>query len=135
MSAPKDRWLDREAGPVVRPYAVTRGRTVADSGSDVGLLDLVMTIADPPFTSPAASPAASLANARLNHEHRRILSHCRRPITVVDLASDIDLPVGVVRVLLGDLRQYGALRVHAIARGAVTDERLLRNVLDALQAL
>ena len=27
MAAPKDRWLDREAGPVVRPYAVTKGRT------------------------------------------------------------------------------------------------------------
>jgi hypothetical protein len=54
---------------------------------------------------------------------------------VVDLASDIDLPVGVVRVLLSDLSQYGALRVVATPRGPVTNERLLRDVLDALQAL
>jgi hypothetical protein len=47
----------------------------------------------------------------------------------------MDLPVGVVRVLLGDLSQYGALRVVAPPRGHETNERLLRNVLDALQAL
>jgi len=131
MSAPRDRWLDREAGPVVRPYAMTRGRTRPTSGSDVDLLDVVVTVADP----PAAPPARAMADARLNREHRRILSHCRQPITVVDLASDLDLPVGVVRVLLGDLRQYGAVRVVATARGSVTNERLLRNVLDALQSL
>ena len=131
MSAPRDRWLDREAGPVVRPYAMTRGRTRPTSGSDVDLLDVVMTVADP----PAASPARAMAAARLNREHRRILSHCRQPITVVDLASDLDLPVGVVRVLLGDLRQYGVVRVVAAAREPVTNERLLRNVLDALQSL
>ena len=115
----------------MRPYAMTRGRTRPTSGSDVDLLDVVVTVADP----PAAPPARAMADARLNREHRRILSHCRQPITVVDLASDLDLPVGVVRVLLGDLRQYGAVRVVATARGPVTNERLLRNVLDALQSL
>ena len=28
VSVPKDRWLDRDAGPVVRPYAVTMSGTV-----------------------------------------------------------------------------------------------------------
>jgi hypothetical protein len=127
MSAPKDRWLDRDAGPIVRPYAVTKGRTMPASGSYVGLIDVVTAVADP--------PATPMADARLNREHRRILSHCRQPITVVDLASDIDLPVGVVRVLLSDLSQFGAIRVVATPRGPVTNERLLRDVLDALQAL
>ena len=131
MSAHRDRWLDREAGPVVRPYAVTRGRTKPASGLDVDLLDVVVTIADP----PAASPGPAMSDPRLNREHRRILNHCRHPITVVDLASDLDLPVGVVRVLLGDLRQHGAVRVVATTRGPVTNERLLRDVLDALQSL
>jgi Protein of unknown function (DUF742) len=125
LSAPKDRWLDRDAGPIVRPYAVTKGRTVPASGSQVGLIDVVVAVAD----------AQLPADLRLLREHRRLLSRCRQPITVVDLASDIDLPVGVVRVLLGDLSQYGALRVVATPRGPVTNERLLRDVLDALQAL
>lgn len=71
----------------------------------------------------------------LSPEHRQVLAHCGRPITVVDLASDIDLPVGVVRVLLSDLSQHGIVRVLATPRGPVTNERLLRDVLDGLHAL
>jgi len=95
------------------------------SGVHIGLLDVVTASADPRLP----------ADARLNREHRRILNRCRQPITVVDLASDTDLPVGVVRVLLGDLRQHGALRVLAASRGPVTSERLLKDVLNALQSL
>ncbi len=124
MAAPKDRWLDREAGPVVRPYAVTRGRTMPAAGTPMGLIDVV-----------AATGAELPAGLRLAPEHRRILAHCGRPITVVDLASDIDLPVGVVRVLLSDLSQHGIIRVLTTPRGPVTNERLLRDVLDGLHAL
>ena len=119
------RWLDREAGPIVRPYAVTKGRTAPASGSYVGLIDVVMAVADPQLP----------ADTRLSREHRQVLSHCRQPVTVVDLASDIDLPVGVVRVLLSDLSQYGALRVVAPPGGQVTNDRLLRDVLDGLHTL
>jgi Protein of unknown function (DUF742) len=125
MSAPRDRWLDREAGPVVRPYAVTKGRTAPASGSYIGLIDVVAAVADPQLP----------ADTRLSREHRRLLSHCHQPVTVADLASDIDLPVGVVRVLLSDLSQYGALRVVATSRGPEPNERLLRDVLNALQTL
>ena len=37
-----DRWLDREAGPVVRPYAVTKGRTLPSGGATFGLIDVVI---------------------------------------------------------------------------------------------
>jgi hypothetical protein len=37
--------LGREAGPVVRPYALTKGRTLPASGAHIGLLDVV-TIRD-----------------------------------------------------------------------------------------
>jgi Protein of unknown function (DUF742) len=124
MAAPKDRWLDREAGPVVRPYAVTKGRTAPAAGTSAGLIDVI-----------AAIDAELPAGLRLSPEHRQILAHCGRPITVVDLASDIDLPVGVVRVLLSDLSQHGIVRVLATPRGPVTNERLLRDVLDGLHAL
>ncbi|MGI8449934.1 MAG: DUF742 domain-containing protein [Streptosporangiaceae bacterium] len=125
MAAPKDRWLDREAGPVVRPYAVTGGRTAPAAGTSLGLIDVVVASVDPDLP----------AGLRLGPEHRQILARCGRPITVVDLASDIDLPVGVVRVLLSDLSQDGIIRVLAKPRGPVTNERLLRDVLDGLHAL
>jgi hypothetical protein len=104
---------------------MTKGRTEPASGSYIGLIDMVATVANPQLP----------ADARLHREHRRILDRCRQPVTVVDLASEIDLPVGVVRVLLSDLSQYGALRVLATPRGPASDERLLKDVLDALQAL
>ena len=125
MSAPRDRWLDREAGPVVRPYAVTKGRTMPDSGSYIGLIDVVVAVAD----------SRLAPSARIGREHRRLLSYCRQPVAVVDLASDIDLPIGVVRVLLSDLRQYGMLQVVTAPQGRVTNQRLLEDVLHALQAL
>jgi hypothetical protein len=125
MAAPKDRWLDREAGPVVRPYAVTKGRTAPAAGTSLGLIDVVVAAPDPDRP----------ADLRLGPEHRQILARCGRPITVVDLASDLDLPVGVVRVLLSDLSQHGMVRVLATPRGPVSNERLLRDVLDGLHAL
>jgi len=125
MIAPKDRWLDREAGPVVRPYAVTKGRTRPAPGTAVGLIDVVV----------AVTGARPPNGVRLAPEHRQILVLGQRPSTVVDLASDVDLPVGVVRVLLSDLSQYGLLRIRPAPRGQATNERLLRDVLDGLHAL
>lgn len=110
---------------MVRPYAMTKGRTMPAAGTSLGLIDVVAAAIDPELP----------AGVRLGPEHRLILARCQRPITVVDLASDIDLPVGVVRVLLSDLRQHGIIRVLTTPRGPVTNERLLRDVLDGLHAL
>jgi Protein of unknown function (DUF742) len=124
MSARRDSWLDQAAGPIVRPYAVTKGRTLPSDGTAVGLIDVV-----------AATGLQPPEGFRLGPEHRQILSLCRRPGTVVDLASDIDLPPGVVRVLLGDLSDHGMVKIYPAGRGRITDERLLRDVLHGLQAL
>ena len=72
----------------------------------------------------------------LEPEHLRLLARCRRPITVVDLASDLDLPLGVVRVLLGDLTNRGLVRVSAPAPTEFArDEAVLRMVLNELNSL
>ena len=119
-----DRWLDREAGPVVRPYAVTNGRTLPSGEQSFGLIDLVVATGERPP-----------AYFRPGPEHRRILSLCRRPIPIVDLISEIDLPMGVVRVLLGDLAGEGMLRVIYTQSEPGTEQRLLRMVLDGLESL
>lgn len=124
MTARRDSWLDRAAGPVVRPYAMTQGRTLPSEGTSFGLIDLVAATDRPPPEG-----------FRLSPEHRRILGLSRRPVTVVDLASDLELPVGVVRVLLGDLSEHGMVQIRPARQGPVTDARLLRDVLDGLQAL
>lgn len=83
-------WLDADAGPVVRPYTMTRGRV----RPEVGAFDLVaFVVAGPPSESAR----------HLQPEHRAILARAQEPISVAELAAHLDLALGVVRVLLGDL--------------------------------
>jgi hypothetical protein len=125
MTSGNDRWLDRDAGPVVRPYAVAKGRTTPAGDMPFGLIDVVVATDRPPADAFRPGP-----------EHRQLLRMCGRPVTVVDLAGDIDLPLGVVRVLLGDLSSHGMIEVTDMTvKGPVTDQRLLRNILDGLRAL
>jgi len=57
-------------------------------------------------------------------------------VVVADVASDIDLPLAVVRVLLGDLHQEGLVTVLRPASDApISDLSVMRNVLDGLKAL
>jgi hypothetical protein len=119
-----ERWIDQEAGPVVRPYALTKGRTAPAAGVSFDLIDVVTATGDRPPDHFRPGP-----------EHRRILSLCHVPIPVVDLTSEINLPVGVVRVLLGDLVSEGLVRVQSTSEQNATGQRLLRMVLDGLESL
>jgi hypothetical protein len=122
-----DKWVDRNAGPVVRPYALTGGRTEPASGA---VLDVITVIV---ATTWAQEPDDWLD---LSPEHRRILGSCRRPVTVADVASTTALPLGVVRVLLADLIMQG--RITARAGRPVGEEpsaALLKEVLHGLRAL
>ncbi|MCF2437450.1 DUF742 domain-containing protein [Streptomyces thinghirensis] len=56
--------------------------------------------------------------------------------SVAELAADADLPVGVVRVLLGDLVELGSVTVsRPVPPAQLPDERILREVIDGLRAL
>ena len=120
-----ERWLDAEAGPVVRPYALTRGRT-RHSGEAFDLVATVTAtrigVADPTALAP---------------EHLSVLQLARAPTTVVDIASDVDLPLGVVRILLADLRELGLVAIQApvSTKAQQVDRNTLREVLHGLRAL
>jgi hypothetical protein len=120
-----ERWLDAEAGPVVRPYALTGGRT-RHSGE---AFDLVATVTA--TRGRAADPSA------LAPEHVAVLQLARAPTTVVDIASDVDLPLGVVRILLADLRELGlvAIRAPVSTKALQVDRNTLREVLHGLRGL
>jgi hypothetical protein len=121
------KWVDRDSDPVVRPYAVTGGRTEPADGE---VLDLIAVIVD------SGRPAEPAQQAGLGPEHRRILNLCRRPATVADVASDTGLPVGVVRVLLADLIEQGRIKVlRSRPAGQKPSAQLLREVLHGLRAL
>lgn len=119
-----DRWFDREAGPVVRPYAVARGRTRPRTGQ-FDLVSVVVATGVPPPDTIWLGP-----------EQLHMLGLCRRPVTVADVASDMDLPLGVVRVLLSDLNDQGLVSVLSIPQPReVPNVHVLRKVLNGLKAL
>jgi hypothetical protein len=125
MPSNEDRWLDADAGPVVRPYALTRGRT--RHGGEAFDLVATVTATSAPVTNPES----------LAPEHVSVLHFARFPTTVVDIASDVDLPLGVVRILLADLRELGlvAIRQPAPTRAQQVDKNTLREVLHGLRGL
>jgi len=115
------RWMDEEAGPFVRPYALTRGRTRTSGAT----LDLIATVR-----------TTGLSPGGLGPEQESILLAASTPISVADVAIELDLPVGVVRVLLGDLRDHGLISVSAPAAvGPRPSERILKEVINGLRAL
>jgi hypothetical protein len=122
-----DRWVDREAGRVVRPYALTGGRTDPAGGAVLDLISVVV----------ASGPSPTAAGSRgLGPEHRKLIGLCQEPMTVADAAADIALPLGVVRVLLADLIQQKLITVQprrAVRPQASPD--LLREVLNGLRSL
>ena len=119
-------WPHRDSGPVVRPHAVTGGRTEAGGGDPLTLLTMLVATGRP---LPADDPA------RLAPEHHRLLSLCGRQMTLADLAADTALPLGVVRVLVADLIELGAITVVAQRSADQQTGNVLQEILNGLRAL
>ncbi|HEX6876656.1 MAG TPA: DUF742 domain-containing protein [Nocardioidaceae bacterium] len=113
--APEDaRGPDNEpAAPArfVRPYTITAGRTKA-------AVDLPME------ATLRIQPRDASADDALGVGARRVLDLCDRR-SVAEVSALSSMPIGVVRVLLGDLVQQGLVRVQAtITESSSKDERI-----------
>ena len=117
-------WYDDEAGPLVRLYALTRGRARSDPRV-FNLLTLIIAESGP-YDDPTLGP-----------EQVRVLELCNHaPQSVAEIAACCDLPLGIARVLLGDLLEIGHIRVRQPKPPAVLfDERILQEVINGLRAL
>src|SRR5918992_3026378 len=114
---------EADPGPFLRPYARTGGRP-EPTGADLAIEDLVgaASSADPP--------------SWLSLEHRSIALACRETLSVAELAARVDLPLGVTRVLVGDLAAQGMVTVHrAPSHAGGPNVALLEQVLHGLQRL
>lgn len=121
-------WFDDEAGPVVRPYAMTRGRTTSPGQHR---LDLIAVVVAEPHADEAEDDHA------LSPEHVDIVGLCLdAPQSVAELAAGLDLPIGVVRVLVGDLVDAQYVHVNRpVPPAELPDESILRDVISGLRAL
>lgn len=99
----------------VRPYVLTGGRTRTD-------VELTLE------TLVSAGPCPSV-------EHHSVVDLCRWPISVAEVAALLGVPIGVARVVIGDLVNAGSLIVHVHNVQDVSDLKFLERVLTGLRAL
>ena len=110
---------------LVRPYTLTAGRT--DSRIKLPLEATVEAIES---EKPQRWPG--------NDVRAQICAQCENSPSVAEIAAHLSLPLGVARVLIGDLASSGHLRVHiTLSDQSTVDERreLIGRTLRGLRAL
>ncbi|MDI5962821.1 DUF742 domain-containing protein [Streptomyces sp. SL13] len=111
--------------PLVRPYAMTGGRT--RPRYQLALEALVSTTADPDQLSGALP------------EHQRICHLCQEVKSVAEVSALLSIPLGVARILVADLAEAGFVAIHQPggdeAAGGLPDVTLLERVLSGLRKL
>jgi hypothetical protein len=107
----------------VRPYAITGGRT--------------RPVVDLPIEAMVvrSNEGASLVG-RVQLEKGAILDVLDQPLSVAEISAHCKLPLGVTRVLVGDMSEEGLLTVNSPNRvDGRPNLKLLERVFDGLQAL
>jgi Protein of unknown function (DUF742) len=112
---------DAGSEPVVRPYALTRGRTKPEHAYP--LEALVVTSVSGEHYDPSRTPEA--------HAICRMCTHSR---SVAEIAANLHVPIGVTRVIIGDMADAGLVLVHGQSDDAPNTD-LLERVLGGLRKL
>lgn len=111
---------------IVRPYALTRGRTQSSVDLPVeAIIEQTDRGRDRDWSGD--SQLAALVRA------------CSTRTSVAEISAALELPLGVVRVLLGDLVDQGHVRIAAatLTENSSRDERkdLIERTLRGLRAI
>ena len=120
-----DSFASDDQPNLVRPYTLTAGRT--DSRVSLPLeAPIEALVTDKPRRWPG------------NDVRAQICAMCGSSPSVAEIAARLSLPVGVARVLIGDLVAAGHLRVRTtLSERSTVDERreLIGRTLRGLRAL
>jgi hypothetical protein len=107
----------------VRPYAMTGGRT-RPTRDALAIETLVSTTSSVDLTP------------KLTVEQRAIAVLCHDLLSIAEVSAKLHLPLGVVRILVGDMADEHLVRVHQPAHaGGRPDLALLERVLDGLHSI
>jgi hypothetical protein len=126
---PRDEYPEPAESPgprtLVRPYVLTKGRT--KSTRHLAIEALVS----------ATSDALNWHSNEITGEFQSVRMLCRYPRSVAEVAATLSVPLGVARVLLGDMADLGLVSVHDTAtngdgRPAIA---LMERVLHGLRSL
>ena len=114
-----EAWFD---DPLVRPYAVTGGRT-RSSTLGLDLITLVVAMRTP-------------AEVDLEPEYAKTLHVCQQPISVAEVSAKLNLPLQVVKVVLSDLITQGLVIFRsANMTNETPSQQVLQAVLDGIRRL
>ena len=123
MSSEDQRDNRQEPGRLVRPYYMTGGRA-RPTQDDLEIEALVSTTAQ-----GERSP-------KLNVEQRAIIALCRDLLSIAEVSARLDLPLGVARVVIGDMAAEGLVILHRPTTvGDRPDLALLQRVLYGLNQI
>jgi hypothetical protein len=113
-----------EAAAIVRPYAWTGGRT--RPMYNLAIEALVET-----------SDMGRDEDSMLQPEHRAIAVLCSQTRSVAEIAALLSLPLGVARVLVGDMAGMGLVIIHQTigGDGELPNIAFLERVLSGLRRL
>ncbi|WP_415951541.1 DUF742 domain-containing protein [Streptomyces sp. KLOTTS4A1] len=115
----------RAQNPLVRPYAMTGGRT--RPRYQLAIEALVHTTAQP-HQLQGQLP-----------EHQRICNLCHEIKSVAEVSALLSIPLGVARILVADLAEAGLVAIHQPGgdenSGGQPDVTLLERVLSGLRKL
>ncbi|KAB2974962.1 DUF742 domain-containing protein [Streptomyces sp. SS1-1] len=123
--APEPTPAGASNNPLVRPYAMTGGRT--RPRYQLAIEALVHTTAQP-HQMQGQLP-----------EHQRICNLCREIKSVAEISALLTIPLGVARILVADLAEAGLVAIHQPGgdenAGGQPDVTLLERVLSGLRKL
>lgn len=119
----------RSEGRLIRPYTMTGGRTGADQ----------------PYIALEALVSATPTGLRNKHQYRweaaRVIDLSTTETAIVEIAARLDIPIGVVRVVVADLAHRGAVQISEppsevpASLEGYTYTTLLQKVLDGIKSL
>jgi Protein of unknown function (DUF742) len=108
-------------GRLIRPYAITGGRTGAET--DISLEAQIQ-----------ASTRADDLVGSYRWEAKRLIELVQAPMALIEVAARLEIPIGVARVLVADLVADGAVVLH-VPEKTQSFASLLERVLDGVRNL
>ena len=110
-----------ETGRLIRPYAITGGRT--ETETDIGLEAQIQ-----------ASSRGSQHLGAYRWEAAKVVELVQAPMALIEVAARLEIPIGVARVLVADLVDDGAVVLH-VPEKTQNFASLLERVLDGVRNL
>jgi len=110
-------------GPYVRAYTITGGRVNSQ------------TVALQFESMVSVTERGTQALGSLTFERKKIALLCDRALSVAEISANLRVPIGVAKVLVGDLIVDGVLQLYDAPTDVTQDLSLVRELIDGIRNL